>query len=80
MVIAGIVVLCILIAILAFLFPRFSRKPQYGSQRVIGAGGNVAGKAPGKAGRWLRKPFDTSNKAVAKSGEAGRKGRAKVES
>ena len=50
-------------------------KPQRGVNKTFGAGGNVAGKAPGPLGSWLRKPFDTSNKAANKSAAAGRKGR-----
>ncbi len=78
MIIAGVIALCIVILILAFLFPKLSRHPQQGSQKVIGLGGRGAGKAPGPLGRWFRKPFDTSNKAVGKSGAAGRKGRDKM--
>jgi hypothetical protein len=78
MVLAGVIALCILLLILAFLFPRFSRHPEHGSERVAGAGGRIAGKAPGPLGRWFRKPFDTSNKAANKSAAAGRKGRSKM--
>jgi hypothetical protein len=38
----------------------------------------VAGKAPGPLGRWLRKPFDSSNRAANKSAATGRKGRSKM--
>ena len=78
MVIAGVIALCIIILILAFLAPRLSQGPQRGSQKVIGLGGRGASKAPGPLGRWFAKPFWTSNKAVSKSGEAGRKGRGKM--
>ncbi|WP_028065801.1 DUF6411 family protein [Solirubrobacter soli] len=78
MIIAGVIALCIIILILAFLAPRLSRYPQQGSQKVIGAGGRGASKAPGPLGRWFAKPFWTSNKAVSKSGSAGRKGRGKM--
>ena len=78
MLIAGVIALCVLILILAFLFPRLSQHPQRGSQKAIGLGGRGASKAPGKLGRWLSKPFQTSNKAVGKSGSAGRKGRSKM--
>jgi hypothetical protein len=78
MIIAGVIALCIIILILAFVAPRLSRGPQHGSQKVIGLGGRGAGKAPGPLGRWFSKPFQTSNKAVGKSGEAGRKGRGKM--
>ena len=78
MIIGGIIAFCVLLAILAFLFPRLSRHPERGSQRVLGMGGRGAGKAPGPLGRWFRKPFDTSQKAVAKSGSGGRRGRSKM--
>jgi hypothetical protein len=78
MLIAGVIVLCIVILILAFLFPRLSRHPQRGSQKAIGLGGRGASKAPGPLGRWLSKPFSSSNKAVSKSGATGRKGRGKL--
>ena len=78
MVIGGVIALCIIILILAFLFPRFSRHPQHGSQKAIGLGSRGASKAPGPLGRWFSKPFNTSNKAVSKSGSAGRKGRDKM--
>ena len=78
MIIAGVIALCIVILILAFLAPRLSRHPQHGSQKVIGLGGRGASKAPGPLGRWLSKPFNKSNQAVGKSGAAGRKGRGKM--
>jgi len=79
MVIGAIIVFCILLLILAFLFPRLSRYPERGGQKVVGTGGRAAGHAPGKLGRWLSKPFQTSSKAISKSGSAGRRGRAKVD-
>ena len=78
MTIAAVVVFCILLLILAFLAPRLSRKPERGGQKVLGLGSRGAGKAPGPLGRWLRKPFQTSQKAVSKSGSAGRRGRSKM--
>ena len=33
MIIAGVIALCIVILILAFLFPRLSRHPQHGRRR-----------------------------------------------
>jgi hypothetical protein len=79
MTLAIVVAICIVLAILAFIAPRLSRYPERGVERTYGAGGRVAGKAPGKLGRWLRKPFDGANKATRKSASAGRKGRAKVD-
>jgi uncharacterized protein DUF6411 len=78
MVIGGVIAFCILILILAFLAPRLSRGPERGGQKVLGLGGRGAGKAPGKLGSWFSKPFRTSQKAVSKSGSAGRRGRSKM--
>jgi hypothetical protein len=78
MLIGGIIAFCILILILAFLAPRLSRGPERGGQKVLGLGSRGAGKAPGKLGRWFSKPFQTSQKAVSKSGSAGRRGRSKM--
>ena len=78
MTIAIVVAFCVLILILAFIAPRLSRHPERGGQKVLGFGSRGAGKAPGPLGRWLRKPFTTSQKAVAKSGSAGRRGRGKM--
>ena len=75
MIIGAVIVICLILLVLAFLAPRLSSGPQRGVNKTFGAGGNVAGKAPGPLGRWFRKPFDTSNKAANKSAAAGRKGR-----
>jgi hypothetical protein len=79
MTIAIVAAICLLLLVLAFLAPRLSRYPERGVERTYSAGGNVAGKAPGKLGRWLRKPFDGANKATRKSASAGRRGRAKID-
>jgi hypothetical protein len=78
MTIAIVAGVCVLLLILAFLAPRLSRYPERGVERTYSAGGNAAGKAPGKLGRWLRKPFDSSSRAVSKSGSTGRRGRSKM--
>jgi hypothetical protein len=78
MIIGAVIAFCLLILVLAFLLPRASWWPQRGGQKVMSVGGRGAGKAPGKAGRWARKPFDSSNKAISKSGSEGRKGRSKM--
>jgi hypothetical protein len=78
MLIAGVIVLCIVILVLAFLFPKLSHHPQRGSQKAFGMGSRGASKAPGPLGRWFSKPFNSSSKAVGKSGAAGRKGRGKM--
>ena len=78
MTILAVIAFCIVLLILAFLAPRLSRHPERGGQKVLGFGSRGAGKAPGPLGRWLRKPFQTSQKAVSKSGSTGRKGRSKM--
>ena len=78
MLIAAIIAFCVLLLILAFLAPRLSRHPERGGQKVLGFGSRGAGKAPGKLGRWFQKPFQSSSKAVSKSGSAGRRGRDKM--
>ena len=79
MLIAGVAGFCVLILILAFLVPRLSRHPERGGQKILGMGGRGASKAaPGKLSRFARKPFDSSQKAVSKSGQTGRKGRSKM--
>ncbi len=57
MVIAGIIVLCVVLAVLAFLLPRLSRHPQNGAQRTMGVGSRAGSKAPGPLGRLFSKPL-----------------------
>lgn len=78
MLIAGVIVFCVLLLILAFLFPKLSRHPERGGQNVVGTGARGASKAPGKLGTWLSKPFNKSSRAISKSGSAGRRGRSKI--
>ena len=78
MTILAVVAICVILLILGFLAPRLSSKPQHGVNKTFNAGGNVAGKAPGPLGRWLRKPFDSANKWTGKSASAGRRGRNKA--
>ena len=78
MLIAGVIAFCLLLLVLAFLFPRLSRHPERGGHSVLNVGHRGASKAPGKLGRWLSKPFSSSKKAVSKSGSAGRRGRSKL--
>lgn len=75
MMIVGIVALCVVLALLAFLVPRLSHHPQRGAQRTLGAGARAGGKAPGFLGRVLSKPFRSSSKAAGRSGSAGRRAR-----
>jgi len=78
MVIAGVVAFCVLLLVLAFVFPRLSRHPERAGQRTLGVGGAVGGKAPGPIGRLLSKSFGKSQEAVARSGAAGRRGRGRL--
>jgi hypothetical protein len=78
MLIGGIIAFCVLLLILAFLFPRLSRGPERGGQGVLSLGSRGASKAPGRLGRWFSKPFQTSSKAVSKSASTGRRGRSKA--
>jgi len=78
MLIAAIVVFCLIVLVLAFVLPRGSRHVEGGGHKVLGTGARAGSKAPGKLGRWLAKPFSTSDRAVSKSGRAGRKGRGKM--
>jgi type II secretory pathway pseudopilin PulG len=78
MLIAGIVAICIVLLVLAFLLPRLSRHPQRGVDSALSVGQRGAGSAPGKLGRWLQKPFQTSRRAANRSAAAGRQGRGKL--
>jgi hypothetical protein len=78
MILLGVAVFCVLLLIAAFVAPRLSRHPQRGGQKVVGVGQRGAGKAPGRLGHWLAKPFSTAQKAIGKSGAAGRRGRGKM--
>ena len=78
MLIAAIIVFCVLLFVLAFLFPRMSGKVERGGDAPLGAGQRAAGKAPGRLGRWFQKPFGASRKAVHKSGSSGRRTRFKL--
>lgn len=78
MLIAAIIVVCIVLAVLAFLLPRLSRHPQRGVDRALGVGQSGAGFAPGPVGRWLQKPFASSRKATNRSAAKGREGRSKL--
>jgi Family of unknown function (DUF6411) len=73
-----VVGICAVLLVLAFLLPRLSSGPQRGVNKAFSSGGNVAGKAPGRLGRWLRKPFSSSSRAANKSASTGRKGRSKL--
>lgn len=61
MIIAGVVVICIVLLVLAFVAPRLSIWPQRGVDRTLGTGQRAAGTAPGPLGRWLQKPFGSAS-------------------
>jgi hypothetical protein len=46
--------------------------------KTLGVGERGAHHAPGKLGKWLAKPFQSSRKATSKSASTGRKGRGKL--
>ncbi|MFC8587369.1 DUF6411 family protein [Streptomyces sp. NPDC090109] len=73
MMIAGIVAVCVVLAVLAFFLPRLSKHPERGTRKTLGMGSRAGGKAPGPLGRLLSKPFRSGSKAVGKSGSAGRR-------
>ena len=73
-----IVAVCIVLLVLAFLYPKLSRHPQRGVDKTLGTGQRGASKAPSKLGEWLPKPFRTSQKAADKSAATGRRGRSKL--
>jgi Family of unknown function (DUF6411) len=78
MLIAAVIVFCIVLVVLAFLAPRLSRYFQRAGEKPLELGQSAGGKAPGKLGKWLRKPFSTGEKAIQKSGAEGRRARTKL--
>ncbi|MDQ3870209.1 MAG: DUF6411 family protein [Chloroflexota bacterium] len=78
MLIAGIIAVCVLLLVLAFLVPRLSRRPQRGVDRTLGVGQRAGATAPGFLGRLFQKPFSSSRRATNKSANVGRRGRGKL--
>ena len=78
MFIVGVIVICVVLFVLALLWPRLARKPHAATNRVLGGGAAAASHAPGFLGRWLPKPFRTSQKATTKSTGAGAKAHRKI--
>ena len=78
MLIVAVVVICVVLFVLALLAPRLSRKPQSAVDRGFGVGARAFSHAPGPLGRWLPKPFRSSQRAADKSAAAGRKAHHKV--
>jgi hypothetical protein len=77
MLIAGVVAICILLAILGFLVPRLSDHARRGADKGFSTGVSAGSKAPGPIGRLLSKSFGTSQRAADKSHSAGKKARSK---
>jgi hypothetical protein len=73
MLIAIVIALCVLVFLVALVWPRLSRPVERGASKPFGVGGRAAGKAPGPLGRWFRKPFGKSQRAIHKSGSSGRR-------
>ncbi len=78
MLIAGVIVLCIVLAILGFLLPRLSDHARRGADKGFSTGARAGSKAPGPIGRLLSKSFGTSQRAADKSHSAGKKARFKA--
>ena len=78
MTIVAVAAFCVLLLILAFLIPRLSHGPERGGSKLAGAPTKLTDKAPGKLGKFLSRPFRSSQKAIHKSGSSGRKGRDKM--
>ena len=78
MTIAIVAGFCVLLLVIAFLAPRFSRHVERGGEKPLELGRRAGSKAPGPLGRLFAKPFESGEKAVSKSGSAGRRGRAKL--
>jgi Family of unknown function (DUF6411) len=78
MLLASVAAICVLVFVVALLWPRLSRGVERGASKPFGFGGRAAGKAPGPLGRWLSKPFGKSQKAIHKSASSGREAHDKL--
>jgi hypothetical protein len=78
MLIAGIVAFCIIVFVVAVIWPRASHHLERGGKKPLTLGERAGGKAPGKAGELAKKPFQNAKKAIGKSGSKGREGRGKL--
>jgi hypothetical protein len=76
--IIGVVAICVILFGLALVAPRLARKPQGATTRAFGIGAHASSHAPGPLGRWLPKPFRTSQRAADRSTARGRKAHEKV--
>lgn len=78
MLIGAVVVICLVLFVLALLAPRLARKPHALTNRTLGVGAATASHAPGPLGRWLPKPFRSSQRATSKSVAAGSSAHQKI--
>ncbi len=78
MVIGVVVGICVLLAILGFLLPRFSNHAKRGTDKGFGVGQRAGSKAPGPIGTLLSKSFGKTRQASDKSHSAGKKARDKA--
>jgi Family of unknown function (DUF6411) len=79
MLIAAIIAFCVLVFLVALVWPRISQRLERGGTRPLGTGQRAASKAPGPLGRLLQKPFSKSSRAIHKSGSAGRRAHEKID-
>jgi hypothetical protein len=78
MIIGGIIAICVVLVILAFVAPRLSRYPQGGVDKGLGMGSRAGSKAPGKLGSFISRSFNKGMKATDKSASTGRTARSKL--
>ena len=78
MLIAAVIGICVVLAVLGFLLPRYSDHARRGADKGFGLGQRAGGKAPGPIGKLFSKMFGTSRKATNKSASTGRRARGKM--
>ena len=78
MLIAAVIAICVILAILGFLLPRYSNQARRGSDKGFSIGQRAGGKAPGPIGRFLSKSFGKSRRAADKSHSGGQRARSKM--
>jgi hypothetical protein len=74
-----VAVIAIALLVIAFIAPRWSRKPQGTIDRQLEHGEEKTSHAPGIAGKDLPKPLEASEKLTDKATDTGRNARAKLE-
>ena len=68
-------VACVVLFVTGLAAPGRSRKAQRAVDMKLDTLQGEAGRAPGRLGKWLARPFAKSEKATNKSARAGRKTR-----